>query len=332
MRAAAGWMERRPQLGRDVFARPSPGRSPRIAGYMALMEACLAVLEGRAGLGEEVSSFRPPVRDFWTAALARRHIRAELTGRPEGGDLVSFVPAIPDAPERPANLRAAIAGTLLAGLEMAREGEITLHQSLFGGPITVRPGQARPGQLAVYGPASTHSAATTAGGEDDLHRPGPHLSTTSRRQISLLQPLPGGVPVRRLSTNGRIIDLGSGGRVIAARLQDQHARPGLSQAGSDDAARGAGTHHHIIVGCFRLPTIGDLVVAGGKRPLKDARCNKAGNTSAGGKRHQGSTVKLALRGPIYEGLSSFIFNIDQYIVSLTKLKRDTQRRVNSSVV
>jgi len=167
MRAAAGWMERRPQLGRDVFARPSPGRSPRIAGYMALMEACLAVLEGRAGLGEEVSSFRPPVRDFWTAALARRHIRAELIGRPEGGDLLSFVPAIPDTPERHANLRAAIAGTLLASLELAREAEVTLHQPLLGGPITVRPGQ-----LAVHGAASTHSAAPPAGGEDDLHRPG----------------------------------------------------------------------------------------------------------------------------------------------------------------
>jgi len=131
------------------------------------MEACLAVLEGRAGLGEEVSSFRPPVRDFWTAALARRHIRAELTGRPEGGDLVSFVPAIPDAPERPANLRAAIAGTLLAGLEMAREGEVTLHQPLFGGPITVRPGQ-----LAVHSFAPTHSVAAPAGGEDDRHQPG----------------------------------------------------------------------------------------------------------------------------------------------------------------
>lgn len=141
MRAAADWMERRPQLGRDVFARPSPGRSPRIAGYMALMEACLAVLEGRAGLGEEVSSFRPPLRDFWTAALARQHIRTELIERPEGGDLVSFVPVLPDTPERPCNVRAAIAGTLLASLEMAREGEVMLDQPLHSDPITIRPGQ-----------------------------------------------------------------------------------------------------------------------------------------------------------------------------------------------
>ncbi len=141
MRTAADWMERRPQLGRDVFARPSRGRSPRIAGYMALMEACLAVLEGRAGLGEKVSSFRPPVRDFWTAALARQHIRAELIERPEGGDLVSFVPVLPDTPERPCNVRTAIAGTLLASLEMARDGEVMLDQPLHSDPIIIRPGQ-----------------------------------------------------------------------------------------------------------------------------------------------------------------------------------------------
>ena len=172
MRTAADWMQRRPQLGRDVFARPSPGSSPgsspRLAGYMALMEACLAVLEGRAGLGEEVSSFRPPVRDFWTVALARRHIRAELSKRPEGGDLLSFVPAIPDTPERVLKIRAAVAGTLMASLEMAREAEVSLDQPLFADPITVRPGQ-----LAVHSSAPTHSVAAPAGGEDDRHRPGP---------------------------------------------------------------------------------------------------------------------------------------------------------------
>lgn len=141
MRAAADWMETQPQLGRDVFARPSPGRSPRIAGYMALMEACLAMLEGRAGLREEVSAFRPPVRDFWTAAMASQRIREALIERPEGGDIVSFVPVIPDTPERSSNVRAAIAGTLLAGLELAREGEVLLDQAAFSDSITVRPGQ-----------------------------------------------------------------------------------------------------------------------------------------------------------------------------------------------
>jgi segregation and condensation protein A len=44
VRAAAAWLAGRPQLGRDVFVRASPAPDPRAASYMALMEACLAVL------------------------------------------------------------------------------------------------------------------------------------------------------------------------------------------------------------------------------------------------------------------------------------------------
>ncbi len=43
VRAAVAWLDARPQLGRDVFARPV-GVSPRVSSYMDLMEACLAVL------------------------------------------------------------------------------------------------------------------------------------------------------------------------------------------------------------------------------------------------------------------------------------------------
>ena len=143
MRAAADWLDARPQLGRDVFARPGPGRSPRVAGYMALMEACLAVLEGRAGQAEDDAAYVPPVRDFWTASQASRHIRAELAGRPGGGELASFVPAIPDGmPERALKVRAAIASTLMASLDMAREGEVLLDQAYPGEPIAVRPASA----------------------------------------------------------------------------------------------------------------------------------------------------------------------------------------------
>ena len=45
IRAAAAWLDARPQLGRDVFARPARDRDPRVASYMRLMEACLTVLE-----------------------------------------------------------------------------------------------------------------------------------------------------------------------------------------------------------------------------------------------------------------------------------------------
>ena len=46
IRAAASWLQARPQLGHEVFARPLPGPDPQVASYMALIEACLTVLRG----------------------------------------------------------------------------------------------------------------------------------------------------------------------------------------------------------------------------------------------------------------------------------------------
>ena len=64
-----------------------------------------------------------------------QHIRSELAARPVGGDLLSFLPAIPDTPERPVRIRAAIASTLMASLELARDGEVALDQLALSGPI-----------------------------------------------------------------------------------------------------------------------------------------------------------------------------------------------------
>ena len=59
IRAAASWLQARPQLGYDVFARAPPGPDPQIASYMALMEACLTVLRGREERPGEEAVYRP---------------------------------------------------------------------------------------------------------------------------------------------------------------------------------------------------------------------------------------------------------------------------------
>ena len=61
IRAAASWLQARPQLGHEVFARAVPGPDPQIASYMALMEACLTVLHGRDGLPDEQAIYRPAI-------------------------------------------------------------------------------------------------------------------------------------------------------------------------------------------------------------------------------------------------------------------------------
>jgi segregation and condensation protein A len=128
VRAAAAWLEARPQLGLDVFARPAAAAPSRKGGYVALMEACLVVLRGKNGRAE-VQVYRSVGLDLWRVSDALTRIRATLAANPEGGDLTRFLPRIAaDATHRTLRARAAVASTLLAGLELAREGALTIEQ------------------------------------------------------------------------------------------------------------------------------------------------------------------------------------------------------------
>jgi hypothetical protein len=86
VRAASSWLQARPQLGQEVFARPAI-EAQRESGYVALMEACLVVLRGRVGEPGlvEVSVFRPPIPDLWRVPDALARIRALLIEQPEPG-------------------------------------------------------------------------------------------------------------------------------------------------------------------------------------------------------------------------------------------------------
>ena len=54
---------------------------------------------------------------------------ASMHQRPGGGELQSFLPKVGrNEPDYALKARAAVATTLIAGLELAREGEITLQQ------------------------------------------------------------------------------------------------------------------------------------------------------------------------------------------------------------
>jgi segregation and condensation protein A len=137
VRAASSWLQARPQLGQEVFARPE-AEAPRESGYVALMEACLVVLRSRAGEPAlvEASVYRPPLPSLWRVPDALARIRAVLAERPEGGDLSSFLPPIAtdatiaaEAPDRTLQTRAAVASTLVAGLELAREGVLSIQQA-----------------------------------------------------------------------------------------------------------------------------------------------------------------------------------------------------------
>ena len=104
---------------------------PREGGYVALMEACLVILRGREGRPEEVPLYRPAIPDLWRVVDALARIQALLAEYPAGGDLAAFLPLVAEeAMDRPLRAGAAVASTFLAGLELAREGTLTLAQEV----------------------------------------------------------------------------------------------------------------------------------------------------------------------------------------------------------
>lgn len=98
------------------------------------------------------AAFQMPTQPFWTItqAIARiRDLLPELGA--DGGELWGFLPVVPaNAPERKWRRREAVAGTFVAGLELAREGTIVLHQAGCIDPIFISPVENRAPVLAEH--------------------------------------------------------------------------------------------------------------------------------------------------------------------------------------
>ena len=89
-----------------------------------LLRACLRALRA-----PEQAVCRLPPPTPWPVADAIAGIRRRLASLPEGGPLQLFLPAIKhDEDADLTHRRAAVASTLVAGLEFARDGELTLQQ------------------------------------------------------------------------------------------------------------------------------------------------------------------------------------------------------------
>jgi segregation and condensation protein A len=137
IRAAAAWLAARPQLGQDVFARGAPedltetDRSRLALDLPSLVRGLLLAMRRGAGTGR----YRPAAVTLWTIkdALARL---ADLVGTlPDWTILERF---LPEGAGTPLERRAAMASTLVAGLEMARFGTLRLRQEEQFGPILLR--------------------------------------------------------------------------------------------------------------------------------------------------------------------------------------------------
>jgi segregation and condensation protein A len=140
-RTLAAWLERRTQLGIDVFARGQPelvgtafDRHHQV-DVIEFLWASMALFDDDADRVDTSTPYRPARLALWTVPDARRHILQLLAGAADDAPLERFLPA-PDAwagaaPPTPLSLRqrSAVASTLMAGLELAREGIVSLYQS-----------------------------------------------------------------------------------------------------------------------------------------------------------------------------------------------------------
>jgi segregation and condensation protein A len=141
MRAGAAWLAARPQLQRELFPRGAPeslkveDRSGLRADLAAL---CQAYVAGRRRAMAK-RPYRPKPRRLWSVQEAIQQLGRVLGEFPSWAVLQRFLPAGDlgaslDTVER----RAALASTLIAGLEMARGGTLELRQERAFGPIMLR--------------------------------------------------------------------------------------------------------------------------------------------------------------------------------------------------
>ena len=143
IRALAAWLDRRAQLGRDVFARGQPellgtsvetGHEVDVVGFLW---ACLALFDDAADGAATETVYRPPWHDLHAMPEARDRILRLLAEAPGGGPLSWFLPD--DATEADTTLRrrSAWSSTFAASLELGKQGAVALAQHGLFMPIQV---------------------------------------------------------------------------------------------------------------------------------------------------------------------------------------------------
>ena len=98
------------------------------------------MLEGRKGQREEMLAtvYRPSPPMLWRVTDAVERFRRMLERTPEGGLLEDSLPELPPgSPDAALRRRSALASTLVAGLELARNGALDLAQEKPFGPVLI---------------------------------------------------------------------------------------------------------------------------------------------------------------------------------------------------
>jgi segregation and condensation protein A len=146
MQALAFWLESRPQLGHDVFARGAPeifGIAVEPGQTIDVIEFLWVSLALFDDVPETAARYRPRPFALYAVAEARDRILRLLAGTPGGGPLDRFLPDPPAddrEPWRDLRRRSGRASTFIASLELAKQGHVALAQEDTWTVIEVKAG------------------------------------------------------------------------------------------------------------------------------------------------------------------------------------------------
>ena len=135
LRRAAAALQERPRLGEARFARGAP-EAPVVV-VTPLWRTSLSELFGAYGSLMQrgrMLNMTMPARRLVTPEAALQRLAQLLTGQ-DWRDLASF---LPEDLGDPLVQRSAVAASLIASLELARQGSIELRQAAPFGPIMIR--------------------------------------------------------------------------------------------------------------------------------------------------------------------------------------------------
>jgi segregation and condensation protein A len=155
IQALAAWLDRRPHLGPDVFVRGRPPEGFDLAAVEAVpridvvefLWASMALFDDGTPGADVAETCRPRWRDLYSIAEARSRILRRLAETPDGLPLEQLLPeesaaaGIPAAPGM--RQRGAWTSTFVAGLELAKRGEVALAQNEVFTAIRVSPASSK---------------------------------------------------------------------------------------------------------------------------------------------------------------------------------------------
>jgi segregation and condensation protein A len=156
IRAATAWLGRRPVLGIDVFVLGAREDHTVIDNSRLVIDQAAFLsgyLRGRRR-GTKRVAYQPRKLSWFTVQDALKRLTSLLGSMPDWTSLERFLPELRGgAPGDTLEHRAALSSTLIAGLELARGGQLRLRQEAAFGPILVARGRDALADEAVEGDA-----------------------------------------------------------------------------------------------------------------------------------------------------------------------------------